>query len=170
MWRPAWLATRKAAAVHPRPGGSRGALTVPATTAMPVAEAVWSAMDLIDLRSDTVTSPSPSRLRLFYRLRASTRDLAPRGLHTIASTFPRRSISARFPRFRAKSSVKRKPVKNNNSPRSSRRHKLPIQARYSGQARGRDGHRPSAIPGHWSDKRSCVGHRRSWRHAFVGVT
>jgi threonine aldolase len=26
---------------------------------MPVAEAVWSAMDLIDLRSDTVTSPSP---------------------------------------------------------------------------------------------------------------
>jgi len=36
-----------------------GALTVPATTAMPVAKVVCSAMDLIDLRSDTVTSPSP---------------------------------------------------------------------------------------------------------------
>src|SRR5262249_14430685 len=37
----------------------RGALPVPATTAMPVAKVIWSAMDLIDLRSDTVTSPSP---------------------------------------------------------------------------------------------------------------
>src|SRR5499427_5551332 len=60
MRRPAWLASSQAAPRrHPRPGGSLGALTVPATTAMPVAEVVWSAMDLIDLRSDTVTSPSP---------------------------------------------------------------------------------------------------------------
>jgi hypothetical protein len=38
-----------------------------------------------------------------------------------------------------------------NSPQQSRRRRLPTRAQFSGQVRGQDERRLSAIPGHWSD-------------------
>src|SRR4029077_19382744 len=79
------------------------------------------------------------------------RALAGREVRATASIFPRGSTSARSLRFRSESRLTRKPVKNKNSPRESRRRRLPIRARLLGLVRDQDERRLSAIPGHWSD-------------------
>jgi hypothetical protein len=95
--------------------------------------------------------PSPSPLLPDWRLRLPTRALAGREVRATASIFPRGSTSARSLRFRSESRLTRKPVKNKNRPRASRRRRLPIRARLLGQVRDQDERRLSAIPGHWSD-------------------
>jgi hypothetical protein len=94
------------------------------------------------------------------RLPPSTRDLAvPVGRKT-APRYPREWISARFPRFRNKSLIPRRPVRNKTSPRASSR-RLPIRARFLGQVRDQDECQLLAIPGHWNNGRAIAAPPRS---------